>query len=67
VRRAPIRGHAKYGSHMKTIVHDGHKIETRAWGTEKVSYDGRQVSSKNSIMGATHVASRESVRVCSTR
>ena len=40
---------------MKTILSDGHKIEIKGWGKEKVYYDGRLVSSKLSMTGATHV------------
>ena len=43
---------------MKTVFHQGHKIEVPGMslmGREKVLYDGREVSSKVSMTGATHV------------
>jgi len=40
---------------MKTVVYKGHKIEIKGWGKEKVFYDGKEVSSKWSMMGATHI------------
>ncbi|MBS4015079.1 MAG: hypothetical protein KGZ86_01385 [Candidatus Latescibacteria bacterium] len=39
---------------MRTIKYNGHTIEIKALGTEKVLYDGREVSRKNSFFGATH-------------
>ncbi len=43
---------------MKTVIHNGHKIEapgSTLTGLEEVRYDGEVVSSKRSILGATHV------------
>jgi len=40
---------------MRTIINNGHKIEIKSFGTEKIYYDSQLVSSKNSILGATHV------------
>ena len=43
--------------YMKTIIHDGHRIEapgSTLTGKEIVRYDGAIVSSKRSILGATH-------------
>jgi hypothetical protein len=42
---------------MRTIVYGGHTIEVKTLGTEKIHYDGRLVSSKNSWSGATHIFS----------
>jgi len=42
---------------MKTIIHNGHKIEapgSTLTGLEEIRYDGSVVSSKRSILGATH-------------
>ena len=46
----------------KTVSHNGHLIEvpgTSLTGKEEVRYDGRVVSSKHSVTGATHVFSVE--------
>lgn len=43
---------------MKTIIYEGHTIDINvsSWtGDEKVLYDGKEVSSRWSVMGATHV------------
>lgn len=43
---------------MKTIMYKGHKIEIPGMsltGKETVLYDGRVVSSKRSVTGATHI------------
>lgn len=40
---------------MKTIIHNDHKIEIKGWGKEKIFYDGKEVSSKWSTTGGTHV------------
>jgi len=40
---------------MRTIKCNGHTIEIKAFGTEKVFYDGKDVSRKNSLFGATHI------------
>ena len=42
---------------MKTIYHNGHQIDapgSSITGLEQVRYDGAIVSSKRSILGATH-------------
>jgi hypothetical protein len=39
---------------MRKIKYNGHTIEIKAWGTEKVFCDGKEVSRKNSFFGATH-------------
>lgn len=39
---------------MKTLFHDGHKIEVKLWGTEKVFYDGKQMTSMFTWFGGTH-------------
>ena len=42
---------------MKTIIHNGHKIEapgSTLTGLEEIRYDGKIVSSKRSILGAKH-------------
>jgi len=39
---------------MIIINHNGHTIEIKTFGTEKVFYDGKEVSRKNSFFGATH-------------
>ncbi len=42
---------------MKTIVHNGHRIEapgSTLTGKEDVRYDGDLVSTKRSVLGATH-------------
>lgn len=41
----------------KTIVSNGHTIEVKAIGMERIYYDGREVSSKISMFGSTHVFS----------
>jgi hypothetical protein len=38
---------------MKTLLHNGHKIEVPCWGTKKVFYDGNLMSSSDSVFGAT--------------
>lgn len=38
---------------MKTLFHNEHKIEVNCWGENSVFYDGKLVSSKNSILGNT--------------
>ena len=40
---------------MKTIIHNGHKIEVAILLFEKVFYDGKLMSSRISITGGTHV------------
>lgn len=40
---------------MKTVISNGHKIEIKGWGKEKVFYDGKEVSSKYSMTGTTHI------------
>lgn len=43
---------------MKTIFYKGHKIEVpgmSATGMERILYDGKAVSAKRSLTGATHV------------
>lgn len=40
---------------MKTIITNGHKIEIKGWGKEKIYYDGNEVSSKWSTTGGTHI------------
>lgn len=43
---------------MKTITYNGHKIEVSGLhplGKEQIIYDGKIVSSKHSMFGATHV------------
>ena len=41
---------------MKTVMHNGHKIEAATLFPEKVFYDGRQMTSKMNIIGdSTHV------------
>jgi hypothetical protein len=43
---------------MRTITYDGHKIEVSGMsltGMERVLYDGREVSSKHSVTGSTHM------------
>ncbi len=40
---------------MKTIINNGHKIEVKSFGTEKIVYDGEIVSKRISMFGATHV------------
>lgn len=40
---------------MKTMIINGHKIEIKEWGKERILYDGKEVSSKHSLMGATHI------------
>jgi hypothetical protein len=45
---------------MQTIMYGPHKIEIKEesiTGVEKVFYDGREVSSKRSMLGTTHVFS----------
>ena len=39
---------------MKTIIHNGHKIEVKMWFTEKVFYDGKQMTSMFTLFGGTH-------------
>jgi len=42
---------------MKTIIHNGHRIEapgSTLTGIEKIRYDGEIVSTKRSVLGATH-------------
>ena len=43
------------GDLIKTVVFKGHKIEIEGFGKEKVFYDGKEVSSKWSMTGATHI------------
>ncbi|MHA2290499.1 MAG: hypothetical protein ACXABG_17065 [Promethearchaeota archaeon] len=38
---------------MKTLFHNGHKIEVHCWGTKKVFYDNKLMTSKDSIFGGT--------------
>ena len=40
---------------MKTIISEGHRIEIKGWGKEKIYYDDKLVSSKLSMTGATHI------------
>ncbi len=43
---------------VKTIIYNGHQIDapgSTLTGIEEVRYDGNIVSSKRSILGATHV------------
>lgn len=40
---------------MRIITYKGHTIGVKAFGTEKVFYDGKEVSRKNSLFGATHI------------
>ncbi len=41
---------------MKTVIHNGHKIEVATFVPEKVFYDGQQMTSKVNIIGdSTHV------------
>jgi hypothetical protein len=45
---------------LKTIMYSGHKIQTPGMsltGKEEVKYDDRIVSSKYSMLGATHIFS----------
>ena len=39
---------------LKTLLHNGHRIDIKTWGTEKVFYDGRQMTSKFTLLGGTH-------------
>lgn len=39
---------------MKTLFCNGHKLEVKLWGTEKVYYDGKQMTSMFSFWGSTH-------------
>lgn len=40
---------------MKTIMYNGHRIDVKLLFTEKVFYDGRQMTSKFTVFGGTHV------------
>ena len=41
---------------MKTLFHKGHKIEVKLYGTEKVFYDGKLMSSVLPLLRtATHI------------
>ena len=40
---------------MKTIMYNGHKLEIKGLGREKVYYDGQEMSSRLSMFGASHV------------
>ena len=41
---------------MKTVFHNNHRIEVATFFPEKVFYDGRQMTSKNNVVGeSTHV------------
>jgi len=40
---------------MKTVMYKGHKIEIKTLSKEKVFYDGKEVSNKWSVTGATHI------------
>jgi hypothetical protein len=42
-------------SNLKIVVYKGHRIEIKPEGTEIIRYDGKEVSRKNSFLGATHV------------
>lgn len=44
---------------MVTVRHNGHTIQAKMgfFGGEKVFYDGKEVSSKTSALGATHTFS----------
>ena len=39
---------------MVTVNHNGHTIQVKTFGTEKVFYDGKEMSSKFSVGGKTH-------------
>jgi len=39
---------------MKILIVNDHKIEVKLWGTEKVFYDGKLMSSNFSLFGSTH-------------
>jgi len=39
---------------MKTLLHNGHKIEVSCWGTQEVYYDGKLISSQNAVFVGTH-------------
>jgi hypothetical protein len=40
---------------MLVVMHKNHKIEIKMLGKEKIFYDGKEVSNKWSVTGATHV------------
>ena len=40
---------------MTTIATNGHTIEIKALGSERIFYDGKLVSKKFSIFGSTHI------------
>jgi hypothetical protein len=44
-----------YNPGLRTLIYKGHKIEIKADGTEIIYYDGKEVSKKDSLFGATHV------------
>ena len=46
------------GTAMTIIVHEGHTIQIQMsylFGKERISYDGKEVSSKRSVTGSTHI------------
>ncbi len=40
---------------MKTIISNGHRVEIKGWGKERIYYDGQEMSGKWSMMGSSHV------------
>jgi len=40
---------------MRIVTCKGHTIRIKFFGTEKIFYDGKEVSRKNSLFGATHI------------
>ncbi len=40
---------------MMTIMHNDHRIEVQGFGRERVFYDGKEMSSKLSFLGSTHI------------
>ena len=42
-------------SGLRTIIYNGHSIDIKAEGEEIIHYDGKEVSRKSSLFGATHV------------
>jgi len=39
---------------MRIVTCKGHTIGIKFFGTEKIFHDGKEVSRKNSLFGATH-------------
>jgi hypothetical protein len=40
---------------MRIVTCKGYTIGIKFFGTEKIFYDGKEVSRKNSLFGATHI------------